>query len=43
VIAVLARELGYAGRSQPESDTGQVRRMRLILGAGSLTGTSAQR
>ena len=41
---MLARELGYAGKSLPESDAGQVRGTRLMLRTGSsLTGTSAQR
>jgi hypothetical protein len=41
---VLARELGYAGKSLPESGAGQVRGTWLMLRTGSsLTGTSAQR
>ena len=41
---MLARGFGYAGKSLPESDAGQVRGTRLMLRTGSsLTGTSAQR
>jgi hypothetical protein len=41
---VLARELGSAGKSLPESGAEQVRGTRLMLRTGSsLTGTSAQR
>ena len=41
---MLARELGYAGKSLPESGAEQVRGTRLMLRTGSsLTGTSAQR
>jgi hypothetical protein len=41
---VLARELGYAEKSLPESGAEQARGTRLMLRTGSsLTGTSAQR
>lgn len=41
---MLARELGYAGKSLPESGAGQVRGTRLMLRtSSSLTGTSARR